>query len=324
MKCSGCTIIHRKEPGHCVKYMIDNLSAFNLDGTVAVAVSGGADSMALMSLMRQTYANVVALTVDHQLRFESRQEAEQVAVWMAAWGVEHTILTWNEPSHQRLQERARQARYQLMGQWCKERGINTLMTAHHQDDKVETYWMRVFKGSGLTGLCSIQAERSMPFGRLIRPALTISREELRQALDGHSYIDDPSNHNTQFERVRVRQWLEANPDMRETALQSMRQLQADEAFIRELAYIAYNVCAKDFLPHYVKLHWQSVPPTVTQRMWKRVISEVGKKPHPISYDLAARVDNALRNGQAITAGGLWLRPTQEGVLLQVERDPRQR
>lgn len=300
-----------------------DLKSFNLEGTVAIALSGGADSMALTNFMRQAYPNIVALTVDHQLRPESRQEAHQVAAWMADWRVDHTILTWSKPSQQRLQERARHARYQLMGDWCQERGIRTLMTAHHQDDKIETYWMRVFKGSGLTGLCSIQPERIMPFGRLVRPALGLSCEELRQHLGVHPYIMDSSNSNTQFERVRIRQWLQEKPEMKAAALQSMRQLQADENFVQESADAVYSACAKNFLPDYVKLHWYAMPPVATQRMWKRVIRELGKKAYPISHDLAVRVDEALRNGQAITAGGVWLQSTREGVRLQLEQDPRQ-
>lgn len=271
--------------------------------------------MALTKLMKDAYPNIVTLTVDHQLRPESRMEAEQVAAWMEKWRIPHTILTWQEPSLQRLQERARYVRYQLMGDWCQKNGVATLMTAHHQDDVIETFWMRVMKGSGPAGLCGIAAERLMSFGRLIRPLLSISRNDLRQTLEGHAYIDDPSNDNTKFERVRCRQWLHDHPEQRAAALRSILQFQQTEAFIQMHLQRSYADCVCE---NNVQPGWISLPPLISQRLWQKMVREIGANPYPMSHDLCVRVDNTLRSGKAINAGGVWLRPNRNGVTVMVE------
>lgn len=294
-----------------------HLAQFNLAGKVAVAVSGGADSMALVKLMHVTYPDTVAVTVDHQLRQESRAEAEQVAKWMAQWGVPHVILTWQMPSTQRIQERARQARYALIGKWCQEMGIHTLMTAHHLDDMIETFWMRAFKGSGPAGLCGMAVERTMSFGRLIRPALSLPGDQLKGALGDHPFIEDPSNDNTRFERVRCRVWLKENPEQRAAALRSMMQFQQSELFAQQHVqhaletYVSKMAC--DVLPG-----WQSLDAFISQRMWQALVRKMAGDVYPMSHDLCMRVDRALRNGKAITASGVWLKPVRGGVTLQLE------
>lgn len=115
---------------------IINLSEITGD-VVAVGVSGGADSLALLLLMdellRPLGRRVAALTVDHGLRKESRAEAEYVAGVAAARGIEHHILTWQgDKPRSGVEEAARTARYALLCSWCHEHGVETLCMAHHQ------------------------------------------------------------------------------------------------------------------------------------------------------------------------------------------------
>ncbi len=130
---------------------------------VALAVSGGPDSLALMLLAtrwreaREDGPKLSVLTVDHGLRASAREEAELVGRMASALGLSHTILTWEkaEVPSASLQAKARIARYDLMAAYCHAHGIPALVTAHTQDDQAETFLMRLKRGSGLDGLTAI-------------------------------------------------------------------------------------------------------------------------------------------------------------------------
>ncbi|MBN2675810.1 MAG: hypothetical protein JXR30_00995, partial [Alphaproteobacteria bacterium] len=111
------------------------LKKYNITGRVAVAVSGGADSMALSWLChKHSSLSLLGLTVDHRLRSESQKEAESVQNIFSKWGVPHRILTWENPSQKSLEEEARFARYELLVEACQKEEIKTLFVAHHQGD----------------------------------------------------------------------------------------------------------------------------------------------------------------------------------------------
>jgi len=185
---------------------------------VALAVSGGGDSAAMMLLVRlwldltAAPTKITVLTVDHRLRAESTSEAEWVARRAAELGFEHRTLAWqgDKPSAD-LQAAAREARYSLMTGYCREHGIGALATAHTSDDQAETLIMRLRRGSGLDGLAAMSEISERDGIALIRPLLTVSRARLESVLTeaGQSWLDDPSNRNGVYERVRIRRGLKA-------------------------------------------------------------------------------------------------------------------
>ena len=128
-------------------------------------------------------------------------------------GVPHAILTaqWKRKPETAIQERARVARYRLLGGWLADRDLSALVTAHHLDDQAETLLMRLNRGSGVRGLAAMRLVAPIPGAkaRLLRPLLTWRRSELEQVCKaaGLSPADDPSNTDEQFERVRVRKGL---------------------------------------------------------------------------------------------------------------------
>ena len=206
-----------------VAALFDGLAGFP---SVAIAVSGGSDSVGLLRLVHDFNSPsdafgvvspvkgengrtlVIALTVDHGLRLESVEEAAKVSQWCAALGIKHHVLRWEgvKPSTG-IQAKARAARYDLMSAFCTARGIAVLLTAHTMDDQAETVVMRAARTESVAARAGIWPETVWNGVKVMRPLLGTRRAALRQWLTemGQPWIDDPSNEDTGFERVRVRQ-----------------------------------------------------------------------------------------------------------------------
>ncbi|MGH6873716.1 MAG: tRNA lysidine(34) synthetase TilS [Aestuariivirgaceae bacterium] len=181
---------------------------------LALAVSGGADSVALMHLASRWRCGMkfTVLTLDHGLRANSRREAQQVVRWARSLGLDAHRLTWGEAKPERgLQSRAREARYRLFARWCAQNEAEGVVTAHTLDDQAETFLMRLARGSGVDGLSAMANETVIYGVRVLRPLLDIRRAQLRQFLEAEEqdFFDDPSNADPTFERVRIRQTREA-------------------------------------------------------------------------------------------------------------------
>ena len=180
---------------------------------MAVGVSGGPDSMALLHLLadwaEERGVRIFAYTVDHALRPESADEARQVGAWISAqWPqVRHRILRWDEGKPEsRILEEARAARYALIASAMKEEGCAHLFVAHHQDDQAETFLFRLAKGSGLDGLAGMAPRHARDGIEIVRPLLDFSKEELIHLCDGNQipYVSDPTNGNEKYLRPRLR------------------------------------------------------------------------------------------------------------------------
>lgn len=190
----------------------DGLTRLGPGGRVGVAVSGGGDSVAalVLAVEERGAAAVSAVTVDHGLRPEAVAEAAQVAALCARLGVEHSVLRWRPTTRGNLQQEARRARLRLIGGWAEGR-VDAVILAHTRDDQAETLLMRLARGSGVDGL-SAMAEARVAQGTLwLRPFLAVSRAAMRDVLAarGVTWVDDPSNEDQRFLRVRARKALVA-------------------------------------------------------------------------------------------------------------------
>jgi tRNA(Ile)-lysidine synthase len=181
---------------------------------LAVAVSGGADSLALAVLARNWAAeragSTIAMVVDHGLRPASAGEARVTVGRLAQLGVSARLLTLSDLRHgTALAERARIMRYQVLTQACREAGIHYLLLGHHAADQIETLAMRVLRGSQTHGLAGMSGVVETADLHLLRPLLAIRPEWLRHLLTccGVDWIEDPSNQDTRATRVRLRQRL---------------------------------------------------------------------------------------------------------------------
>ncbi|SCA56805.1 putative tRNA(Ile)-lysidine synthase [Candidatus Terasakiella magnetica] len=182
----------------------------------AVAVSGGADSLALCLLCAewavQHGKKLIALSVNHGLRAEAEGECQWVSQALSHYNVEHHILTGtSEAPKSDIQAAARELRYQLMQDFCIDHDISDLFLAHHQDDQAETFLLRLARGSGVDGLSAMKPVTQRGHLRLLRPLLTVPKASLVSYLEerNQSWIEDPSNENTAFERVKMRKAMGA-------------------------------------------------------------------------------------------------------------------
>ncbi|EAQ44192.1 PP-loop family protein [Roseobacter sp. MED193] len=188
---------------------------------IGIAVSGGGDSVALMHLLKECFCDdpveLMVATVDHGLRAESRQEAEDTARMARELGLRHEILTWEQGPEKtgNLQDQARRARYGLLTAWARQNGIPVLALGHTADDQAETVIMRLMRASGVNGLAGIPVRRTQDGVSLLRPLLGLRRVELRQYLDaaGQSWIEDPSNEDESYDRIKIRKALAVLEDL---------------------------------------------------------------------------------------------------------------
>ena len=218
---------------------------------VAVALSGGSDSMALCWLLSQwaekNNAQIHALTVDHGLRPEAAAEAVQVGQWVKGWPyTRHEILKLDMAlDESRVMENARNARYKIMAAYCHGKDINQLFVAHHRDDQAETFLFRLAKGSGLDGLAAMRRESAKDDVRIVRPFLDIPKSRLIATCHAHKipFVEDPTNDDARYARPRLRQ--------------SYDVLAAEGLTPKRLAVTAERLArAKEALDHYAFVAFQ--------------------------------------------------------------------
>ena len=196
---------------------LKNCIDLSLHGAIAVAVSGGPDSMA-MGWLLSSYAQkhnktIYAYTVDHGLRAESESEARMVSQWLSSIPhIHHKILKWEgDKPDTRILEEARNARYALIAKAAKKDGCDHIFVAHHMDDQAETFLMRLAKGSGLDGLSAMKPVQDMTLNdgsviSIVRPLLDVPKADLIELCDDHNipYVRDPTNENKDYMRPRLR------------------------------------------------------------------------------------------------------------------------
>ncbi|HLT77679.1 MAG TPA: tRNA lysidine(34) synthetase TilS [Ferrovibrio sp.] len=286
---------------------------------IAVAVSGGADSLALTLLAQHWAARhrvaLTAFTVDHRLRPESGREARQVARWLKARGIDHRILVWTHDGKPaaNLQADARAARYALLQAECRRRGIMHLLLAHHRDDQAETLLLRSLRGSGVDGLAGMMPLRELDDGlMLLRPLLEIPKARLVATCRRHrqEWIEDPSNDNAAFARVRVRQALDllsggdaaAHAELTRHLAQSAANLARARAALTDAAYSLLRACVT-VLPSGIA--WLDPAPLadaheeVSLRALSRLLMAIGGQPLPPRLERLERLRENLMQTQSL-------------------------
>lgn len=280
-----------------------------------------------------------AVSVNHGLRPEARDEISSVARTCHALGVPHHVLAWRRVGNGPVaQDAARRARHVLLADWAREAGHDTVALGHTRDDRLETFLLRARQGSGWRGLAGpLPASPSpvWPEGRgvrLIRPLLAFGREALRAdlRLRGLDWIEDPSNEQDRFERVRMRRLLARMDDAtRSKTLRVMDQLLEMRAAVAQEAMSLMRQVHRDGAQASLPLAARAGS---GEEAWRRVIEALlmaaGGAPHAPRRDaldrLLARIaadDPTLARG--VTLAGAKVR-FRKGSLLAVAPAPARR
>ena len=175
---------------------------------LAVAVSGGVDSVCLLCWLADMGLHPIALHVNHGLRDVAAAEAQYVQDLCAARGIECHVFEWTgDKPTTGLEAAARGARYKMMTDFCRENNVDALLVAHQADDQIETFLMNLGRGSGLSGLAAMRPVTTRDGVKIVRPLLNVWRHELKQYCDdnGIKYCTDAMNSDIKYTRVRIRQ-----------------------------------------------------------------------------------------------------------------------
>lgn len=291
----------------------------------AIAFSGGGDSLALLHALKDEPRVKYAFIIDHNLRPESRSEAKLAQVQAVSFGYKTHILTWqhNNPKTG-VQEKARIARYDLLGTACRAQGIDYLLTAHTEDDQAETLLMRYDRKTdwrGAAGMAEVSYGALWPQlaqVTLLRPLLDISREALRSYNRDNRlrWSEDPSNQNRDFTRIRARDYLAKQPEMKTHLLragQALHQARDHELkYLREIASDSVSVSEQGL----ISLDGPSAPELT--RFLLQAVSGQGR--HIDKAKIRRLHDNMRGVGfkSATLAGAMILRGNDGYVLM---RDP---
>lgn len=265
------------------------------------------------------------LSVDHGLRAEARQEVAFVAETSRHLGVRCKILRWRgDKPHSGIQEAARNARYTLMAEVCKKAKIPALVTAHHAGDQLETMLMRLARGTDLAGVVAMRAKRELDGVLLLRPMLALHPTQLREVCMDYNvrFIDDPSNRDLRFERVRWRgvaeQIFAAGLTAEKLALTSARLDAVNQDLDRLVAqaWLALENLGGTGIIALSRTHFESLVPSVQRRLLQHLFLWVGNGVYAPSPAQIERTRDMICSGgrTAMTIAGCLLRPRQGSVL----------
>lgn len=177
------------------------------DARLAIAVSGGVDSVCLLHWAVTSGLNITALHVNHGLRDAADTETQYVIELCEKLSVPYQVFYWTDDKPTTgLEAAARDARYKFMTDWCIANNIDALMVAHQADDQIETFLMNLSRGSGVSGLSAMQPESYRDGVKIVRPLLGIFRSELIKYCDdnGIKYFCDEMNDDENYTRVKIR------------------------------------------------------------------------------------------------------------------------
>jgi len=292
---------------------------------LGVAVSGGGDSVALLHLLHRTLGTALhVVTVDHGLRPESGDEAATVARAAQGLDLPHDTLRWTGWDGQgNLQDAAREARLSLIADWARDRGIDAVALGHTRDDQAETVLMRLARGSGVDGLGGIPPTAERYGIRFLRPLLGVGRQDLRDWLSGQGigWIDDPSNDDPSFDRVRARQAI-ATLGLDPVRLsRSARQMRDARDVLRqataELADRAARQEAGDLVLS--RSHLTEALTDTRLRLLAAALCFVSGQAYRPRWATLERVWTALATGEGASAHGCLI--VADGACARIAREP---
>jgi len=307
---------------------------------LAVAVSGGSDSLALCLLAdawaRRRKGQATAITVDHGLRSESAAEARQVGRWLKARDISHRILVWRgDKPASGVQAAARVARMGLLADWCLRHHVLHLLVGHQVEDQAATVLLRLSAGSGGNGLAAMPLVQDLRVShgagiRLIRPFLAVPEDRLKATLGkcSQAWIDDPSNRNQKYARTRLAVAIDALGDEGMTVkrlARAARRAGSDRAALDRACGELLGEVAAFHPAGFATLEWASwrtAPEAVSRRALICLLTAIGGRAFGPRLERVERLSEDLRTiypARATTLAGCRIMP-RRGALL-VCREP---
>lgn len=292
-------------------------------GHVGLAVSGGGDSIAMMHLAVQTLGpeRLTVFTVDHGLRPEAADEIALVRAQAKVLGLSHHVARWQWDGVGNLQSAARAGRWAALRNLAVELGIGEVWLGHTEDDQIETFLMRLARGSGVDGLAAMQPSSPRDGLTIFRPLLGIKRSALRgwmRAIEV-TWCDDPSNEDQRFDRVKARQMSAQLATLGLTekrVLQTIDHMQAARVTLQQAAqgFAKDNITqvAGDLIvaPEALELSQADAP----RRAMAAAFRWIAGRDHRPRFDSLMDVVRRAEGGQQVTLAGCVLAPQPDGFV----------
>ena len=227
---------------------LNQKNLFETNPVIAVAVSGGSDSIALVFLLKnwikKNKGKLIALIIDHQMRENSFKEASFVKKYLGNNNIQSLIL--QVPKKNVLKGKmiqARENRFLKIINYCKKNRILHIFIGHHYDDNVETFMLRKIAGSNFEGLNCIQEKTIYNDVQIIRPLLKFTK---KQILDYNKkmnlvYVNDPSNDDEKYSRVVVRNFIKKNPQYKKNIIQEFKLIRENYYDYKKMIFQIYNL-----------------------------------------------------------------------------------
>ena len=276
---------------------------------VVVAVSGGSDSLSL-SLLSNNWAKkygvrIVALTIDHRLRKESADEANWVHDVLDKNGMKHEILTYTGiVPKSNIEAEARKYRYDMLFDYVRKNKADCLFVAHNQDEQKETFFLNLVRGSGLYGLCGMSSVVCYDEVNVIRPMLGFTKEEIKEYLNslGQIWIEDPSNKDDKYARVRIRKLksvidgLGLTSDRIVKTMASLSRVRdAIDFFVDECVKKNFFICDEYFVLN--KNGFLLYPDEICLRVLAKIFKDMSGKEYPPRFDSMEKIFDDIRSGK---------------------------
>ena len=220
---------------------------FEKKPNIAVAVSGGPDSMCLIHLLKNwinlNRGNLVALIIDHQLRKESKEESHLIKKYLLKNKISTKIIKINKKLViKKSMKEARENRYEKLIKYCNRKNIFHLFLAHHYNDNIETFLIRKLSGSNFEGLRGMRYKSIKNCIQILRPLLFHTKKEILEFNLNNKifYINDPSNLKTKYTRVAIRNFLNKNKIFHKKIKKDFEKIEKYYPIYLQMVYEIFN------------------------------------------------------------------------------------
>ena len=306
----------------------------NLKENFIVAVSGGPDSLAL-SFLSKIYSikkniKVKYFLVDHKLRDNSTKEAKFVKSLLKKIYATVEVLTWvGKKPISNIQSVARNKRYELLINRAKKLKVSNILLGHHEDDLIENFFIRILRGSGLNGIISLNKKTKFKNINIIRPLLKFSKKDLENISKKifETYIEDPSNINKEFKRIKIRNFIK-NLELEGLDKNKFNLTIKNLTFANESIkfFVDKNLKENSFFKNQNKqiilnkdFFYQ--PEEVVFRSLSEVLRNIGKKYYPVRGKKIDKLINQIKNNGSFktTLGNCILKKANNTIIVSKER-----